>query len=358
MRTYLSLLILSAVFLLASCASEQETGDEQERPTPIAGYELAPRDMSRIVQVSAVTEPENIITIASRMSGLITGLSVREGDRVNQGDVLVRFDIDEHRAELKRAEAELELAEARFERNEQLFEREVISSADFEESRANKRIAESEVQLLETRIGFGTLRAPADIIVLERHVEQGEAVATNEPLLRVADLNRLVVRVGIPERDIVNLETGQHVELRIDAWPGEDFEGAISRIYPSADSDSRLITVEISLETSQNGRNIRPGFLARAAMTADRREGVLAVPSESLLASGRDERFVYIINDDGRLERRDVETGIERRNWTLINSGLEEGDVVVGANPSNLREDILVEVTRWIDGESTEMAQR
>ena len=358
MRTYLSLLILSAVFLFASCASEQETGDEQERPTPIAGYELAPRDMSRIVQVSAITEPENTITIASRMSGLITGLSVREGDRVNQGDVLVRFDIDEHRAELKRAEAELELAETRFERNEQLFEREVISSADFEESRANKRIAESEVQLLETRIGFGTLRAPADIIVLERHVEQGDAVATNEPLLRVADLNRLVVRVGIPERDIVNLETGQHVELRIDAWPGEDFEGAISRIYPSADSDSRLLTVEISLETSQNGRNIRPGFLARAAMTADRREGVLAVPSESLLASGRDERFVYIINDDGRLERRDVETGIERRNWTLINSGLEEGDVVVGANPSNLREDILVEVTRWIDGESTEMAQR
>jgi len=186
-------------------------------------------------------------------------------------------------------------------------------------------------------------------VVLRRHVERGDAVSTNEPLFRVADLNRLVVRLGIPERDVVHLEEGQQTELHIDAFPGETFRGTIQRIYPSADDESRLFTVEITLPAEQRDQVIRPGYLARVSMDADRREDVLAVPSESLLASERDERFVYIINDDDRLERRDVTTGIERRNWTQITEGLEAGEVVVGANPSNLREDILVNVTRWVE---------
>jgi len=339
-----------------SCAAEPEPVTEAERPTPIAGYELAPRDMSRIVQVSATVEPENVVTIASRMSGLITELNVREGDRVNQNEVLLQFDLAEQGAELERARAELELAEARYERSSQLYEREVISSADYEEARANKRIAGSEVSLLETRLGFGSVRAASDLVILERHVEQGDAIDTHEPLFTVADLNRLVVRVGIPERDVVSIEEGQQAEVRIDAYSDEIFAGTVQRIYPSANNDSRLITVEITLPTEQNERVIRPGFLARVKMDADRRADVLAVPSESLLASGRGERFVYIINENDRLERRDVETGIERRNWTQVLNGLQPGDVVVGANPSNLREDIYVEVTRWVDDSAPEMA--
>ncbi|MEX1261844.1 MAG: efflux RND transporter periplasmic adaptor subunit [Balneolaceae bacterium] len=347
-RILLSIAVLSVLFTTVSC-SDTETESTEESATAIAGYELQPRDMSRIVRSTSQVEAENMVTLASRMSGLIVEMNVHEGDRIEEGDILLRFDIEEQQAELDRARAELELATAVYNRNKALFEQEAISTAEYEEARANKRIAESEVSLLETRIGFGTIRAPQSLVVLRRHVERGEAVSANEPLFRIADLNRLVVRLGIPERDVVHLNEGQQTELQIDAFPGETFRGTIQRIYPSANDESRLFTVEVSLPAEQRDQVIRPGYLAHVSMDADRREDVLAVPSESLLASERDERFVYIINNQNRLERRDVITGIARRNWTQITDGLESGDVIVGANPSNLREDILVNVTRWVE---------
>ena len=362
MNTITAFFPTSVLFILliwTGCGSDTDIAEtESEAATAIAGYKLYPRDMSRVVRASARVEAENVVTISSRMSALINQMNVREGDRLSAGDVMLTFDIEEQEAELERARAELELANTVYERNRTLLEREAISTAEYEESRASKRIAESEVKLLETRLSFGTVRAPYDLVVLNRYVEQGDAVSNNEPLFRVADTERLVVRVGIPERDVVHLENGQQTHVRVDAYPEEIFNGTIQRIFPSADENSRLFTVEISLRAEQQDLVIRPGYLARVSMDADRREDVLAVPSESLLASSQDERFVYIINDEDRLEGRDVVTGIERRNWTQITDGLESGDVVVGANPSNLREGILVNVTRWVEDSTPEVAGR
>lgn len=348
---------LFAVLISCDAGTDDESADS-ESYTPIAGYQLEPRDLSRIVRVSSTVDAERPITISSRMDGLVTGMNVREGDRLSAGEVMASFDVEEQSAELDRARAELELAEARYERSRQLLDQEAVSRAEYEESRAEARIANSEVNLLETRLGFGSVRAPKDLVILERYVEEGDAVSMHESLFRVADLEELVIRVGIPERDVIHLNEGDSAEFSLDAFPGRLFNGSIQRIYPSADSESRLVTVEVALDPEQKDVNIRPGYLARVKLDADRREGILAVPSESLLASDRQEPFVYIINAEERLERRNVETGIERRNWTEILSGLEEGDVIVGGNPGNLREEILVTVTRWVDDDSPETASR
>lgn len=359
MKKIKSLLLLTLFLLLLGCDSSDESSPSDEQSMAVAGYELEPMDLSRMVRASATVEAENVITIASRLEGLITSLHVREGDRVQTGDTLLTFDTQELRAELSRARAQLELAEASFSRAEQLFDRNAISRADFEESRANLQSSESEVNLLETRLSFGNIRANHNVTVLNRYVEEGDAVSVNEPLIRIADINRLVARVGIPERDYVFLEEGQSVELQIDAYPGTSLSGTIQRLYPSSNENSRLFTVEVTIPTTtESGRIIRPGFLARVMTYADRRQNVLAVPSESLLASEENDRFVYIINDENRIERRSVTTGIERRNWTEILDGLESGDVVIGANPATLREDLLVTVSRWIENDSPEGAGR
>lgn len=352
---FLFLLILLG-FVFTGCGDNDEVAEERSSATAIAGYEVAPMNLSRTVRASARVEAENVVTIASRMEGLITNLYVREGDEIEAGDVILTFDVEERQAELDRAKAERELAQTRYNRNETLLERDAISIADYEESRAELKMAENNVALWETRVRFGTVRAPGNMTVLRRHVEKGDAVSTNESLFQVADLNRLVVRLGIPERDVVHLSRGQEVRVRVDAFPDRVFQGSIQRIYPAAEENSRLVTVEVTLRSEQKDERIQPGFLARVSLDAERMENVIAVPSEALLASESDDRFVYIINNEDRLERRNVSTGTERRNWTQITDGLQVGDVLVGANPSNLREDIIVNVTRWIENDDQQMA--
>lgn len=357
-RIFISVFALSILLLLGSCSSEPDSDTSGESATAIAGYEILLRDMSRTVRATSVVEAETRITIAGRMSGLITSMNVREGDSVNGGDVLLRFDTEEQLAQLRRTEAELDLATAVFERSETLFEQDAISRAEYEEARANKEIAESELSLLQTQVEFGTVRAPHNLTVLRRYVEQGDAVSVTDPLFSVANLEKLVVRVGISERDVVHIQNGQQADIEIDAFPDQTFHGTVQRIFPSADENSRLFTVEILLNSEQKEQVIRPGYLARASMDAERRPDVIAIPSESLLASEQDDRFVYIINSENRLERRDVTTGIERRNWTQILEGLEVGEQIVGGNPSNLREELLVNVSRWVESDTRQEAGR
>lgn len=160
-------MLILTVSLAIACGSDTATEDSDESAVAIAGYEVQPRDLSRIVRSSARIEAENYITIASRMSGLITGLNAREGDRFSDGDILLEFDTEEQEAELDRARAQLDLATAVYERSRTLYDREAISTAEYEETRADKRIAESEVKLLETRIRFGTVRAPTILLFFQ-----------------------------------------------------------------------------------------------------------------------------------------------------------------------------------------------
>lgn len=341
------------LLLLTACSdSGSEPDGQQERALPVAAYEVEPQDLSRNVMLSAAVEPERVITISSRMAGLMNEVLPQEGDRVSAGEKLLQFDIEEQAARLERVQAELELSRAQHERSHRLLERNAISEAEYEEIRAGMRALESEKKLLQTQIAFGSVTAPSAGIILERYAEPGDAVSLHEPLFRLADLSRLVVRPGVPERDVVHLEIGQAVEVRIDAYPEEPFEGHVQRIFPSANADTRLIPVEISIPPRPDGRPVKPGFLARVQLQAEQRPDEIAIPSEALLASGRGERMVFVLNQEQRLESRPVETGIERRNWTQILHGLSPGEVIIGANPSNLREGALVEISRQVQHDS------
>lgn len=343
--------------LSASCSGDDARGrSDANRATPIAGYELTPMDLSRQISVSAQVEPIVVNHVASRMSGLINDLLVQEGDRVSAGQVLARLDVEEEIAERNRAEAQLENARARYQRISELRERNAESASAYEEARTELKVAESEASLWGTRVRLGEVRSGKDAVVTGKYVEAGDAVSANERLFQLSDVSTLVARVGVAERDVVQLSPGDSVTVRIDAHGNRVFDGSIRRIFPSAEEASRLVTVEVELIQPEDRPVIRPGYLARIQLTTDHRPDVLAVPSESLLASGRDESFVYIIDEEDRLARRDVETGISRRNWTEILGGLQAGDVIVGANPTNLQEGIHVRVTRRIGEDLVEMA--
>lgn len=324
--------------LLVACGSQSEPGSgasQRERTLPVQGYEVHPRDLSRVIQVSASVEPFRTIRLASRTEGVLTEVMVEAGDRVQAGQVLARIDVREQRAELSRSQARLDEKRANFERMEQLKERDYIDAASYEGARAELEIAGSEVELWRTRVDFGNVASTIDGTVVGRYIEPGEAISRHEPLFSIADLSSLVLRPGVSELDVGNLRMGDAVVLYIDAVSRQvPVPGVIRRIFPAAEVDSRLITVEIEIPDAL-AAGVRPGFLARAQLLVDSRDGVLAVPAGSV-AESSDEHFVMVVNGDDRLERRVIEPGILRGPWREVLGGLENGEVVVSANPMEM----------------------
>lgn len=326
-------LVFLAVFL-AACSSQdevEESGDDEERGTPVAAVEVGPRDLSREFRGSGTVTPRAVIRLASRTSGTLQEVYFEEGEPVGKGELLLQLDVTEQEAELARASALEEQARLEYRRVSQLRERDISSAAEYEEALSAVRVAESERHLWESRVAHGRITAPRDGVVTARFVEPGESVNGQQPLMELASMEELVIRTGVSELDVVHLQSGQPVPVTLDAMPGVELEGTIRRIFPTAEAGSRLVTVEVALPADASHQGVRPGFLARLRVTVDRREDVLAVPSAAI-GEQDDARYVLTI-DDGVLETRFVETGVSRGQWTEIVAGLDAGELVLASNP-------------------------
>lgn len=331
--------VLVAAGLLSGCLGEPEPagGGAQagSRPLPVQVLHVAPRDLSRMVTVSNSVEPMRTIHLAARTEGVLTEVLVEEGDQVADGEVIARIDVREQRAELARARARLHERQASFERFEQLRDRNYVDLASFEAARAELEIAATDVELWETRVEFGTVTSSIAGTVVERYVEPGEAISRHAALFSIADLSSLVVRLGLSELDVGNLRVGDEVMIDVDAVPDANpLRGLIRRIFPMAEANSRLITVEVELpEALEQG--VKPGFLARARLLVEHRTDVLAVPAASV-AETDGAFFVMVVNSEDELERRRIEPGVIRGPWREVVAGLAPGERVVSANPMEM----------------------
>ncbi|MGM0658464.1 MAG: efflux RND transporter periplasmic adaptor subunit, partial [Pseudomonadota bacterium] len=260
------------------------------------------------------------------------------------------IDVREQRAELARAEATLREAQANFDRLERLRESDYIDEASFITARSTLDIAQSEVELWRTRVDFGRIVSPIDGHVIGRMVEPGASIGSLSAAFEIADLDELVVRIGVSELDVGELLVGTEVPIRIDALSDVDtMTGKVRRIFPAADGASRLLTVEISLPEAFD-RGVRPGFLARADLLVDFKQDVLAVPAGSVGMG--EQQFVMVIDEGNELVRRAVTTGIIRGDWREILGGLRPGDQIVSSNPLDLAEGDLVRVVETVNNEA------
>ena len=338
------------VLVLVACSSQApQSGRGGGRPMmayPVLASTVEAQDLSRSVTLSNPVEALRVVELAARTDGVVTDVLVEEGDVVNAGDVLARIDVREQRAELARAKARLQERQANFDRFEQLKDRNYIDVASFETARAELAIAKSDVELWETRVDFGDVTATVDGTVVDRMIEPGEAISRHGALFSIADLSSLVVRLGVSELDVGQLEVGQSVIVSIDAVDRHtSINGQIRRIFPAADATSRLITVEIELPDAGNN-NIKPGFLARVDLMVESYPDVLAIPAISV-AEQDGEPYVMIITEEMTLERRPVELGITRGAWREVIQGLEAGEQVVPSNPSEMRPGDKVRIVEW-----------
>ena len=341
---------LLCVWVLVGCAEPAgdgpRGGGRAAMPEPVLASTVGAQDLSRSITLSNPIEAIRVVDLAARTNGVVTEVLVEEGDPIKVGDVLARIDVAEQRAELARAQAQLQEREANFERFQQLKDRDYIDAASFEAARAELAIARSDVALWQTRVDFGEVTSTVNGTVIDRMIEPGEAIASNGVLFSIADLSTLVVRLGVSELDVGQLQVGQDVSVIIDALDRNQTQiGQIRRIFPAADPTSRLITVEVALPKTE-AANIKPGFLARVELVVESFEDVIAIPA--IAAGQRDgQAYVMVIDEDMTLSARPVELGVSRGVMREVISGLEVGERVVPSNPSELNAGDLVRIVEW-----------
>jgi HlyD family secretion protein len=310
--------------------------------------------------------------------GLVVEIPARKGARVKQGDVLLRLDDREHRAQTELAARSLEAARAAAEqarleagyadrewkRAQELARDQVVSETALDLGRtrasttqaaevaANARIQEAEAALEAARATLAktVISAPFDGVVLDVTTEVGEWISPSPPgvpippVLDLIDPDALYLSAPIDEADVARMRVGLPVRITLDAFRGQSFTGTltyVSSFVETRQEQNRSLRVEAEFADRALPVNLLPGLSADLEVILDARENVLRVPTYALLEGGR-----VLVAQADRLVERKVTAGL--RNWshTEITSGLSPGDsVVVSLDRPEVRAGARVVVT-------------
>lgn len=297
--------------------------------------------LAREATVAGVLAPVRSVGVNAQLGGALLSMRVEEGDVVREGQVLAEIDSRELRAQLRSAEASLALAKSTAERSAALFKDRVVTAAENERDQAALASAQASVDALRTRLGYAMVRAPIAGVITEKRSEAGDVIGPQSRLFTIADVSPLVVRVQVSELDITGISVGQTADVSVDALGGTVFKGTVRRIFPAADSVTRMVPVEVELGGGA-ARQLRPGYLARVTVKLGERSGVLLAPASAVVGS-RDTRAVYVKVGD-KVERRSVRIGQVSGTVVEILEGLQPGDTVVTVGTDQLRDGASVRV--------------
>lgn len=314
-------------------------------------------------------EAEERASVASKVSDVtVLSVNVDVGDEIKRGDILVEMDdslnrrqIEEARAAVARAEAAIAQAKSRlstvekdYKRYKQLYEEQVISRQQFDQTegqyeveKAGLDLAQRELKQAQARLeqllivkNYHKVAAPVGGVIAERRVDPGDTVKSGDVLLVISRQDNVKVRGPITETDYPKVKLGQPVHVRVDAFPGREFNGKVNRISPVLDPATRTGEVE-ALMASQG--LLKPGMFAPTFIVVGSHEA-LALPREAVRQlAGTGEWYCFVASDDVA-QQRPIKRGAEQGNWIEITEGIGESDLVITTVVRQLSDGVPVEV--------------
>lgn len=331
--------ILVAATMVACNTNQQSTTDEAAATTTESAIAVK-TDIAEVVTIN-LTETytseilpykENDITPAAQ--GLhIDQIKFDVGDRVKEGEIVATL----NRTSLKQLEINLATVEDSYNRMKPVHEAGGISDQQFTELSNTLSLQKELVNQMRKN---SEIKSPISGIVTARNYENGD-LFSGMPILHIMQINRLKVMANVSEQYYPNVKVGQTVEITVDIFPGEVFEGKVSRINPALDSATRTFGVEVTIPNANE--RLRPGMYARATFNMGQRDAVMIDDIAVQKQSGSSERYVYVVKN-GVAEYRLVDDGRKIDGKVEIRKGLEAGEEVATTSFVRLMDGKAVEV--------------
>jgi HlyD family secretion protein len=318
--------VIGAIVLLAVAGGAAAYKRKHAVPVQEVTTEKAiVKTITQIVTATGKVQPETEVKISPEVSGEITSLPLKEGDKVKKGDLLVTIKPDVYQAQVDQQDANLVAAKANavqakaqlakaqddLKRTEDLFAKKLVSDSDYSAAKTTLDVAqatydnavaqirrtEGSLNQMRDQLNKTTIYSPMDGTISSETSEVGERVVgtgsfAGTEIMRVADLANMELRVKVNENDIVNVKLGDHAVISIDAYPGRKFNGTVYEIGSSgtgssASSQAAALSDDVTnflvkIRITDRDVQLRPGMSATTDIETQTVENVVAVPIQSV----------------------------------------------------------------------------
>jgi len=291
----------------------------------VVALELSPQKMQDRINLPGVVLPWVKFDVIAEVQGKVIEKRMEKGSPVKQGDIIAVLDKSDYQIALQAARASYDAALASKKRVEQLYNEQLASKSQLDDITAQVERFKAEVATARLDLARCTIQSPITGILNQLYMETGQYIHAGAPVAELIQMDRVKVKVGIPESDVSAVRTVEDCVVRFDALPEKVFAGKNHFLSVSSDPQARLYDLELAIENPN--REILPDMFARADIVKKEVANALSLPLYSIIAADGGQS-VFVVNDDTAHARK-IQTGIQEGWQVQITEGLRAGERVI-----------------------------
>lgn len=348
------ILLIPAIWVYSETPKEVRQEERKGVLITTAKAELRPVERALLFVGELQAEAEAVVKAEAK--GKILEIYKNLGDAVKKGELIARLDSEEYKISheqatqaLKEAQSKYELARLNRDRADGLFKKGLISERESDEARESLNGLEATVKERQAALKMATKRlrdtdivAPFSGVIEERFVNVGDYLDDKSAVASVVAVSPLKLKASVPEMAAGAVRKGMRVFIKVEAYPGNVFEGSVVRVSPSLDPKTRTLPIEAVF--SNNDGMLKPGFFAKGKAVTKSADKAVFVPEEALIAFAGIKKIFVIEN--GEAKERLVKVGERIENLLEITEGVKEGEVIATSSLNKISTGIKVEVKR------------
>lgn len=343
MNSKLVMISLAATLMFISCGKKEDQTTREEKEFPV----LTINQKDTLISNSYVTEIQAAknIEIRSRMTGLMQGIYVNEGQTVIQGQTLFKINDAELQMELKKANAtlqqanaEIRIAEIEVKQLQSLYDKQFVATNELDlakaklaAAKAKKAFVDAEKQAIVQRIGFTTIRAPFDGVIDVIPFKEGSLITDGDLLTTLSKLDQIYAYFSIPENRYFELlaedKLGKHHKIELVLPNGHKYQYNGSLKTAKSEIDPTTGTIRYKVAFPNPDRLIKHGASGKLEISNYKNNAII-IPQKSTF-SIQDKTYVFVVDKQNKVKMKNIGISETLRDSYIVESGLAKGDLII-----------------------------
>ncbi|WP_103069827.1 efflux RND transporter periplasmic adaptor subunit [Aquimarina sediminis] len=299
------------------------------------------------LELQGNVETKKNIVLYPEMSGILTRVYVKKGQKVSRGQLLARIDDGGLSQQLSQVEVQAQLAKTTFDRQKRLWDQKIGSEIQFLEAKTNFEAQQNVVNQIKRQLAKTTITAPFSGVIDDIITEQGSVVSPGQtPVIRIVNLDDMYIETEVPERYITNITKGKDVEVYFPVL-GQTISTKIRQVGNYINPNNRSFTVEVSIPSK--GGTIKPNLTAKVKINDYTNTKAILIPQSIISENAEGDQYTYVTSDKdsqniAQARRVIVKTGKTQGDLIEVVEGINNGDAIISEGARSVKDGQKVKI--------------
>ena len=347
----IKILILLAVVVAAVSCNNQAPTETSELAVPVSIENVKLQSIQQYINTTGTAKSIYETVLVSEMAGdyklminLATGKPFKLGDRVKEGQVVIKIDDEEfvNGIAFESKKLNLEITQQEFEKQKSLYEKGGVTLRELRNSEVSQINAKYDYERAEIQLAKMQIKAPFSGIIVELpYYTPGTRITSGQRMVSLMSYDKMFMEINLPEKNISEVQLGQEVLVTNYTIAEDTLSGTVSELSPVISTETRTFSGKIQINNPD--LKLRPGMFVKADIITAQKDSVVVIP-KNIILSGNRGKYVFVVERNNSADDRRITTGIENQDYVEVLEGLRPNDRLIIKGFETLRDNSKVKV--------------